>query len=347
MIKAFSIERSHAKNGSSVTVHSGMMDLARSIEQKQGEYERAASLFQDAAEIFGIAKGNNGAEYADYLRELAGIYSRKGDYSNAEKTYQKAIDVYENVSNASSLYLIRCHNELSLLLIDKGDFQFAEKNIREVLSVYKDDYKKFLEIPEAICILARVLQSMGDNKQAERFYDEALTLFESIVGGAIHQDIASALNNKSSLMREMGEYDAAERYCRSALEMCRKLPGQPNISYSLIELGIILIKRSKALAAEPILREGVEILKKKLHMDHWQTAYAECVLGNCLTALKRYEEAEHLLLKNYRIINSNRGIFHTKTQEVIKYIIELYEAWEKSEKAAECRTFLKDKEVKK
>jgi hypothetical protein len=91
---------------------------------------------------------------------------------------------------------------------------------------------------------------------------------------------------------------------------------------------------------EPLLREGLEISRKGLPPGHWQTAVAESVLGRCLISLKRYDEAEPLLVESYPIIKSNFGDRDRLTQRALSRIIDLYEAWGKPDKAAEYRAML-------
>jgi hypothetical protein len=61
------------------------------------------------------------------------------------------------------------------------------------------------------------------------------------------------------------------------------------------------------------------------------------VLGACLSALQRYAEAEPLLQGSYATFKARFGPQHKRTQPVIRYLMNLYEAWGKPEKAAEYR----------
>jgi hypothetical protein len=75
--------------------------------------------------------------------------------------------------------------------------------------------------------------------------------------------------------------------------------------------------------------------------EHWLTAYTGSALGECLTSLGRYEEAEALLAATLPLIVDDRGEAHERTMEVLRRFIRLYEVWGKAEKADEYRSLLR------
>jgi hypothetical protein len=64
------------------------------------------------------------------------------------------------------------------------------------------------------------------------------------------------------------------------------------------------------------------------------------LLGGCLTAARRYGEAEPLLLESYPIIKASFGDAHPRTGVALKRIIDLYEGWGKRDKATQYRTMV-------
>ena len=66
------------------------------------------------------------------------------------------------------------------------------------------------------------------------------------------------------------------------------------------------------------------------------------VLGECLTAQKRYAEAEPLLLESYNDLKASQGEQKPKTVEAIQRLASLYEAWGKPAQAALYRVMLPD-----
>jgi hypothetical protein len=56
-------------------------------------------------------------------------------------------------------------------------------------------------------------------------------------------------------------------------------------------------------------------------------------LGICLSAQRRYSEAEPVLLAAYQNLLDSRGPAHEKTVVTRKALRKLYQAWDKPEKA--------------
>ena len=69
--------------------------------------------------------------------------------------------------------------------------------------------------------------------------------------------------------------------------------------------------------------------------DHWVRYNTMSMLGSVLTGQDKFEQAETLLLESYQGLEDNPATPGIRKQEAIERIIELYNAWEKQEQAAE------------
>ena len=58
------------------------------------------------------------------------------------------------------------------------------------------------------------------------------------------------------------------------------------------------------------------------------------MLGECLMAQNRYEEAETLLLESHTAMNKAMGANDPRVQRAKARLVKLYEAWGKPEEAA-------------
>ena len=140
-------------------------------------------------------------------------------------------------------------------------------------------------------------------------------------------------------MSEHGSETILQLY-RGALEVCRDaLPiDDPRLIHNLNKLADYLdakgrraLLQGRAADAEPVLRE---LLATRLEINPpesgwtWFPAIARGLLGESLTKLNRYAEAEPLLLENLEV---------NKTREARVRVIALYESWGKPEKVAQYR----------
>jgi tetratricopeptide (TPR) repeat protein len=93
----------------------------------------------------------------------------------------------------------------------------------------------------------------------------------------LHNDLANVAYRR-------GDLDEAERRERAALEEYRKLPAGIYIEMgtTLSNLGAILIRKNQYAAAEPFVREGLELRRKALGDAHPDTAMALFRLSDLL-----------------------------------------------------------------
>lgn len=106
-------------------------------------------------------------------------------------------------------------------------------------------------------------------------------------------------------------------------------------------LGRVLLRKGEFVQAEPYLREAVEIDRespraKRGRYIEW--AEKQSLLGECLTRLGQYSQAESLLVGSLPTIEKCRGEKYAERQKAIDRIIALYEAWGRPDKAAAYRT---------
>jgi len=135
---------------------------------------------------------------------------------------------------------------------------------------------------------------------------------------------------------------SAEQSYQQAIAIYRRAFSEPTqyLATAMIGLGAVLTDLHKPCEAEPLLREGLTIYRSSMEKGHWQIARVESVLGGCLVALQRFEEAELLLLESYRTLKAKRGDKDKHTQQALNRMIKLYEAWGKPDKAGEYRAAL-------
>ena len=74
--------------------------------------------------------------------------------------------------------------------------------------------------------------------------------------------------------------------------------------------------------------------------DDWSLGATKSLLGAALTALKRYEEAEAVLLDARRDLQSVPAMRGSEMKDTITRLVALYVAWGKTENARAYRSLL-------
>lgn len=323
-------------------------DVAESLDNlaivldSRGDYNAAEPLFREALAMRRKVLGQEHEEVAETLNNLAELLRRKGNLEAAEPLLREALAMRRKLLGNEHPRVAVILDNLAIALYSKGDYEGAEPLYREALAIFR----KLLgnEHPDvAINLqnLATLLYAKGDYETAEPLYRESLGIFRKQLGEE-HPNVAYVMTNLARTLHGKGDYAVAEPMFRQALEMRRKKlrPGHLDIAHSLIALGQLLTDKGTPRDAESLLREGLEIRQKALVRRDWRTAEAESVLGGCLAALKKYDEAEPLLTSSYATLKEQRGERNRVTQETVKRLVALYEAWGKPEKVAQYRAAL-------
>jgi hypothetical protein len=105
-------------------------------------------------------------------------------------------------------------------------------------------------------------------------------------------------------------------------------------------LGANLLQQRKWEDAEFVLRESLAI-REKAEPDSWATHDTRSRLGGAMLGQKKYAEAEPLLIRGYEGLQARKATIpppdRHRVAEVVEQTIQLYEAWNQPEKAAEWR----------
>jgi hypothetical protein len=106
----------------------------------------------------------------------------------------------------------------------------------------------------------------------------------------------------------------------------------------MMVVGLSLLDLHRAGEAEPLFRECLRLRQESLPPGHWLIASAESILGECLTAERRYAEAEALLLRSRASLEAERkSSGDPRVVQATERLVALYDAWGKPDKAAEWR----------
>jgi hypothetical protein len=109
---------------------------------------------------------------------------------------------------------------------------------------------------------------------------------------------------------------------------------------SAADLALAYQSQGKFAKSEALAREAFELDRKK-RPDDWQRFRAESLLGASLAGQKKYPEAEPLLLEGYQGMLARKDRMGVPDRYHLdragEWLIQLYQAWGKPDKAAEWR----------
>ena len=109
-------------------------------------------------------------------------------------------------------------------------------------------------------------------------------------------------------------------------------------------LGTLLLDRVALEEADRHAREAVALAGWTLRPGNWRRAESESLLGDCLTARGRYDDAEPLLLTSSSALRTSLVSGHGRTRKSLERLTALYTAWDEPKKAEEYRRLLRPAE---
>ncbi len=302
----------------------------------RGEYDEAEALHRRALSIRRRMHRGDSADVAESLNNLGSALAEKGDREGGERLMSEALAMRRRLFGETHPLVAYTLNNLAVVLEMRGELERAEASYREALTVdrrlYGDEHP---DLATGQINLARLLRRRGKLDEAEALAREAVAI-DRRFRGEDHPFVAYGLHQLGDVQRARGDLHAAEAsYVESIAIYRRKVsPGDLSLAGPLESYGALLLERGRADAAEPLLKESLGLRRAALRPPHETLAATEGTLGDCLGRLRRFHEAEALLLQSHA---SLRDLFRDedrRTQEAIRRLAALYDAWGEPEKAA-------------
>jgi serine/threonine-protein kinase len=264
----------------------------------RNEPKAAIPFLKEASDLIKKHLHETHGYYIATVTMLALAYDRTGDAAEAESMYRQAIEAGRRMDARYRIFLAQAEGFLGYLLINKQAYAEAEALVRESETIYRE-----------------------------------------VMGGETNYSVATAKANLGLIYFLQGDYAKAEAEDRIALDLFRKSLGaeSPVAAGTEATLGLTLTREGNATEGESYLRDALAIRKRILPPGDFMIPYAASALGECLTAQKRYAEAEPLLTESYNELKSKLGEQHKRTIEARERLVTLYQLWEKPDLPARYR----------
>jgi serine/threonine-protein kinase len=288
-------------------------------------------------------KGNTKAEdLAAALDNFGYLRRTQGDSKEAELLFRESLTLRSQMPK-ESLYIIGpTRSTLASTLADQGRFEEALQTAREAVAEYRQ--RGEIDTPNfgfTLTVLGGFLTEKGECAAADANLHEAELIFRKLLQ-ASHLWMGDNLRNQAFSFYQQGRYAESLSKVTEALKIYRESfgPYYDNYPTALMIQGLILTKTGQPKEGEKILREAVKIRTESLPKEHYWVALANSALGECLTIQKRYSEAEPLLLDSYQSLKKSQSADSPRTTIALQRLINLYEAWNKTDRATPYRALL-------
>ena len=246
----------------------------------------------------------------------------------------------ESVSDSADTFVLNIGG-FSNRLADEGLHQQSEFVNREALAAVQ---ARWDSDPAAMTNLhyriGRALLHQGKANEAEEVLREGVTLAREA------NDNEALSQNQVNLAEALAHQGRYREVPAIAAEVLRRYEDGPDLQVSRTSferslkmeakrlLGMAALASGDVSTAEPLLLEVAQWSERNLEPDSWLRARARSTWGECLVALRRYAEAEPVLLESHKVLERKVGVESTATQDTARRLVQLYEAWGKPTQAA-------------
>ncbi len=306
--------------------------------QTRGDVAAADRVILEGVDMFRESLGEDNPTLAIRFNKAGLQLTQPGDYALAERILSEALELNRKVLGDGHEQVATTLKHLADVYHLLGDCDRADPAYREALSIFRsllgdDD----VTVADTMYALAANLHHGDHPEAAAEMMGKVLEVYERLDAGKIPAALVCK-RHLAQVLTELGEFDRAEPLAVEALTMTRKLFGDEHIrtAQAMITRGLLMVETGHAAKAEPLLRECTE-LHDRLELDKaqaWLLAEAQGALGYCLVSLKRFEEAEPLLLECFTTVEAAKGGSFFGTRLARERLATLYQAWGKPDEAA-------------
>ncbi|MCA9290037.1 MAG: tetratricopeptide repeat protein, partial [Phycisphaerales bacterium] len=326
------------------TDHSRLIEVTGArglIAYNERRLDDARIELQRAADLARASLPPQHPAIAGALTNLGNVLFDLGDFDDAASAWNDALAIQTVLTDGDHPRIATLLNNLALLHAQRGDHEESQRLFDECLAVRRrrlgDDH------PDVVGTLARkgwLLVDHGDIAAGRACLEEAVAVGRPTVPEA---DFAYILGQLAFAAMSDHDLETAERAVAEAVDIQRRiLPARhPRLAQNLALTATIRLKAARPEAAEIAARESLAIRIAAMP-DHWLTANSTSVLGECLLARGRLDEAEPLLLDADARLRAALGPTHPRRLESVRRIVALYDARRDDAAAAHWRDALPD-----
>ena len=277
----------------------------------EGKFKKAKEFYEEAIKIHKRFKRPKHIELAEALNDYGTLNLDLGEYDDAIKHFKESHKIYKEALGNKAYNTLAGLNNLGLSYHYKGDLKNAEKYYRAALSesVNLSTNERQEYITHVLNNLAYVMHDKGDFKSAIELYKKSLDLREKSLGEN-NPEVALAMCNLGGEMYYVKDFDGALGEINKAYEIWKKtLPGDhPYFSKVYFWQGRIFNERGMPGKAVSCLEKSLDILHKKEPNKNYLIAETRCEIRKSYYLLKRYNEAEPLIRKNFEVLRKELGL---------------------------------------
>ena len=317
---------------SHVLVAESIGDVGRNFTE-QGDFKQAEAYIRRAADMQRALHPGVHPEVSEAINNLAFALMDLGRPEEAEPLFKEALDMQRKLLGNSHPDLATALNNMAFARETRGDYRGAESTYREALAMNRRLLgERHPDVASTMSNTAFAIYAQGRRSEAIDLQRASLDMRRDLLGSE-HPDVAGGAASLAYWLIDARAFDEAGQLIKESLATRRKVLGEahPNVATTLTVRANLMLARGHYKDAEADAVEAERILAPQVDASHWQRAMAMNVRGAALTGLRRYPEAEKLLLDSLEGLGD--APIPDLRQKGERRLADLYSSWGKPELA--------------
>lgn len=312
------------------------LQLMGMIEDASGIYDSAVVHYRRALEIQQGLFGEVDSAAAEIKTELGRALRHQGKLDEAEQLLRESLATRRMLFGDTHEDIAHSLNNLGRLLYNRRDFVAAEPMLRESVEItarIRGEYHA--ETAAALGAMGGLMIEMGRLNEAESTFIRAQRIVRKLFGDE-HVHAAGLLSSVADIAYRKGEYARSDSLYRRIDRIFRTnfSESHPQLAVPANGIGRNFMAMNQPESARVYLEEALDVRRKSLGNEHWQTGISMTNLGESIRNLGNWAEAEPLLIEGFRLVSVQFGDADMRTKRAAKTLVELYQSWGKRDQAA-------------
>ena len=256
------------------------------LASRQGDYERATALYEEALAMYRGKEDRQGIALA--LARLGAIANEQGEFDRADGFYRESLALSREMGDKAAT---------AGILNNLGNQEVLRGNVEQAAAFYLDSLQISRELGHkqrtstALLNLGRLaFYNQADYERAIAYLEESLTLYRELgsKGG-----IAATLYQLGRAMFYQKLYSQAGAFFEESLQLCEQLREMPGIAATRLGLGVTTLLQGGYKEARALLNDSLSLH----HEQGLKVGMIECVeaLGGLAAMQGDAKDAARLL----------------------------------------------------
>ena len=300
-----------------------LLELGRA-RSGSGDLQGAEAPLNEALHAAGNTLGADSQEAGRALWELGRLRYQQDRLAEARNLLEKSLQILES-TQAPATDVSFLLDDLALVYTRDKQWALARQTYERALDIDRrilgDDHPR---LGMHLLNLGWVVQNLGDLKQAEALYRDAIRRKEKAYGLRSAQT-AAAQSDLGGLLQREGRLEEAETLLRSAVDstLAKWGPDHYWVGWSRVSLGMLLHEKGDLAGAENEYRQALAIYDKALPPNHQYRAALLAQYARLLVDLGRPVDALAMSEQSLKISGeSASSTFMAQAHAIHAYALE-------------------------